>query len=311
MIITLIMPVTLVQEGFKMSVRVRGCEDRDVKKLVRLFNAAWKENYEFMPLTEDDVRERMNLDKSIMLLAEDEGRIVGSATYSDGYWGEEIRWIAVADATDPTLVKDALRFEVEKRVKGASVFTMVDSESSEIRDWIEKGYAQDGGLYQLVARLDQVRLVPPVPDGIALRNMASDEEADVVSTVDRVFGWERLKPNFVERGKIDSPPFDETWVQVAELGGKMLSVVVAWPAVKFNHYFGAKRGYLGPAATVPEFRSKKLASALTVRALNVLFQNGISEAVLHTSERNLPSVNLLKNIGFEVMHDFKFLRKNI
>jgi hypothetical protein len=33
--------------------------------------------------------------------------------------------------------------------------------------------------------------------------------------------------------------------------------------------------------------------------------------VLHTSELNVPSVTLLRNIGFEVGHHVKFLRKNL
>ena len=98
---------------------------------------------------------------------------------------------------------------------------------------------------------------------------------------------------------------------MAESEGRILSVVVAWPAVKFNQFFGAKRGYLGPAATVPEYRSKSLASALTVRAMNFLCEKGMNTVVLHTSEQNVPSVTLLKKIGFEVGHHIKFLRKRI
>ena len=109
------------------------------------------------------------------------------------------------------------------------------------------------------------------------------EAQKVVETTNEVFGWERLKLDFVEKGKVDSPPFNEEWVHLAEVGDRILSVVVAWPAVKYNQYFGAKRGYLGPAATIPGYRSKKLASALTVRAMNFLYEKGLDTVILHTS----------------------------
>ncbi len=294
-----------------MSVKVRGFEERDLSTLLKLFNAAWKDMYEFMPLTDDEVRARVQMDKSKVLVADEEGKIVGSATYSDGYWGEEIRWLAVEGAGDSQVVRDTLITEVERMVHGESVFAMVDSGSPEIGQWTKRGYVIDGGLYQMISKLDGVRPVPAVPEGIVLRSMNADEEKRVVEAVNGVFGWDRLKPDFVERGEVESPPFDREWVHLAELDGKILSVVVAWPAVKFNRYFGTKRGYLGPAATIPEYRSKKLASALTVQAMNFLYGKGIDTVVLHTSERNLPSVKLLNGIGFEVGHDFKFLRKSI
>lgn len=294
-----------------MSVKVRGFEERDLSALLKLFNAAWKDTYEFMSLTEEEVRARVQMEKSKVLVADEEGKIVGSATYSDGHWGEEIRWLAVEGAGDSRLLRDTLVAEVERMVHGESVFTMVDSGSQETGEWTERGYVIDGGLYQMIAKLDGVRPVPGVPEGIVLRSMNADEEERVVESVNGVFGWDRLKPDFVERGEVESPPFNSEWVHLAEFKGKILSVVVAWPAVKFNHYFGAKRGYLGPAATIPEHRSKKLASALTVRAMNFLYGKGMDIVVLHTSERNLPSVKLLNGIGFEVGHDFKFLRKSI
>lgn len=294
-----------------MSIKVRGFEERDLPTLLKLFNTAWKGMYEFMPLTDDEVRARVQMDESKVLVADEEGKIVGSATYSDGYWGEEIRWLAVEEVGDSQLVRDTLITEVERMVHGESVFAMVDSGSPEIGEWTKRSYVIDGGLYQMIAKLDGVRPVPVVPEGTVLRSMNADEEKRIVEAVNGVFGWDRLKPDFVERGEVESPPFDREWVQLAELKGKILSVVVAWPAVKFNHYFGTKRGYLGPAATIPEYRSKKLASALTVRAMNFLCEKGIDTVVLHTSERNLPSVKLLNSIGFEVGHDFKFLRKSI
>jgi ribosomal protein S18 acetylase RimI-like enzyme len=71
------------------------------------------------------------------------------------------------------------------------------------------------------------------------------------------------------------------------------------------------RGYLGPAATLPEFRNKHLASALTVRAMNFLFEKGMNSVILGTSEQNVSSIALLRGLGFQVENVRKILRKEL
>ena len=293
-----------------MTVEVRDFTEEDLSALVKLLNEMNKGSYEYVSLTEDDVRVRIHEGKFRTVIAQEDGEAVGSVTYNAGFWGEEIRWLVVQERPDRRLIENLLVSQAEKWVQGETVFTSVDAGSSRISDWAERGYKPEGGLYQMMARLEHVRPLPSVPEGVAIRSSRSEEEKKVVETVNSVFGWERLKQGFIERGKVESPPFDEEWVHLAVLGDRILSVVVAWPAAKYNEFFGGRRGYLGPAATVPEFRSKKLASALTVRAMNFLFEKGMDTAVLHTSELNVPSVTLLTNIGFEVGHHVKFLRKN-
>jgi hypothetical protein len=39
-----------------------------------------------------------------VLIAEDNGRIIGSAAYNDGHWGEEIEWLVVCKNADAKLV---------------------------------------------------------------------------------------------------------------------------------------------------------------------------------------------------------------
>jgi ribosomal protein S18 acetylase RimI-like enzyme len=294
-----------------MTIQVRDFTLKDASALVRLLNEANEGSYEYIPVTEDDVRARIQEGKSRTLMAEEDGEAVGSVTYNDGFWGEEIRWLAVHERPDRKVIENELVSQAEKFVHGETVFTSVDAESPRTSDWVEGGYKPEGGLYQMIAKLHNVRPLPTVPEGVTMRSSRLDEEEKVVETVNSVFGWERLKKGFIEKGRVDSPPFDEEWVHLATLGDKILSVVVAWPAIKYNELFGGRRGYLGPAATVPEFRSKKLASALTVRAMNFLFEKGMDTVVLHTSELNVPSVTLLRTIGFEVGHHIKFLRKNM
>jgi ribosomal protein S18 acetylase RimI-like enzyme len=90
-----------------------------------------------------------------------------------------------------------------------------------------------------------------------------------------------------------------------------VSAVVAKPDTDYNRYLRLKRGYLGPAATLPEFRNKHLASALTVQAMNLLLEKGMNSVRLGTSEQNLSSISLLRSLGFHVDIVRKILRKKL
>jgi ribosomal protein S18 acetylase RimI-like enzyme len=300
-----------VTEEEKMNLEIRSFSIKDLPVFVKLLNESRRGSYEYMPITEEEMEERLSRGKSTVLIAEEDGEIVGTVTYTDGYWGEEMRWLAVRTGSDQKSIEDALVGEAEKLVKRGTVFTAVDEGSPRAEDWIRRGFAPSGGLYQMVAKLDALRPVPQVQEDIMIRSMKAGEESQVIEAVNTVFGWERLKPDFVQKGKVDSPPFTEDWVQVAFHGTKVVSIVVAWPSTEFNALYKANRGYLGPAATLPDYRGKGLASALTVRAMNVLFQAGMDTVVLHTSELNVPSVTLLRNLGFQVGHQMRFLKKNV
>ena len=54
--------------------------------------------------------------------------------------------------------------------------------------------------------------------------------------------------------------FNEKWIHIAEYDGKIMSAVVSRRGIKYNNYFGARKGYFGLAATLPEFGSKGLDS---------------------------------------------------
>ncbi|MEM3442608.1 MAG: GNAT family N-acetyltransferase, partial [Candidatus Bathyarchaeia archaeon] len=193
--------------------------------------------------------------------------------------------------------------------KGEKIFTSVDAGSPKIQEWMERGYVPEGGMLHMVARLDGVKPLPKVPEGTIIRSLNPNEEAQFVQAVNAGFGWERVEIGTIERWKRESPPFNEKWIHVAEFKNKIVSVVVSKPDTKYNEFFGGKRGYLGPAATLPEFRGQNLASALTQRAMNFLFEKGMNCVALYTAEKNIPSVTLLRKLGFEVGHHWKFMTK--
>jgi ribosomal protein S18 acetylase RimI-like enzyme len=153
--------------------------------------------------------------------------------------------------------------------------------------------------------------LPKLTNNVTVRSLKSGEETEFVCAVNAGFGWERLKPGEVQKWKAETPYFNEEWIHVAECDGKIVSIVVAKQDMEYNRSFKGSRGYLGPAATLPEYRGRNLASALTCRAMNFLCEKGMSSVALYTQEQNVASVALLRKLGFRVGHHWKFMRKSL
>jgi len=294
-----------------MTVQIRSFTDKSLFYLVELLNETHRESYESIPFSEEKLRSQIKEWDLKILVAEEKGGIIGSVAYNNGHWGEEIEWLRVLENPNRKLVENRLVKEIEKYVKGETVFTVVDAESSGINEWAERGYKPEGGLYHMVVRLEGSKPLPEVPEGVVVRSLKPEEEKEFVEAVNAGFDWERLKQGIIQRWKSECPPFSEEWIHIAEFDNKIVSVVVSRPDVNYNKFFGGKRGYLGPTATLPKYRGKNLASALTRRAMNTLFEKRMNSIALYTSEQNIPSVTLLRKLGFEIGHHWKFMRKNL
>lgn len=294
-----------------MPVTVRSFIDLDLTILAQLLNEANRGSYQFYPFDGNSIRKWVQDGKLQILLAEENGAVLGSSAYADGHWGEEIEWLVTRESPSNKLVESLLLKEIEKFVKRGAVFYSIDAENPKMNDWIEYGYRAEGGLYHMIARLDGVRPLPKASEGIVIRSLRPNEEKELIEAVNSGFGYERLRPGIVERWKTENPPFTEEWVHVAESDGKIVSIVASRTDANYNTHFNAKRGYLGPAATIPEFRGKNFASILTRRAMNLLFEKGMNSVGLYTGEQNIASVTLLRKLEFEVGHHWKFMRKNM
>jgi len=290
---------------------IRDFVQEDLPHLVNLLNKTYGKSYEFIPYTEDKLRSWIQEGNLKVLVAEEDGEVTGSIACRSGHWGEEIELLTTYEIPNQKLTEDALVGEIEKHLKGEKIFTVVDSGSPKINEWTERGYKLEGGLYHMIAILEGPKSLPKVPEGIIIRSLKPKEEKEFVEAVNAGFGSERLKIGVIQRWKKECPPFNEEWVHVAEIDNKIVSVVASRPDVEYNEFFGGKRGYLGPAATLSEHRSKNLASALACRAMNFLFQKGLDSVALYTSEQNIPSITLLRKLGFKIGHHWVFMRKQL
>jgi ribosomal protein S18 acetylase RimI-like enzyme len=297
-----------------MTIQISGFAKKHLPTIAKLLNEEYKNEYEFIPFDEERVLLQTRRRNLKILVAEENGKALGLiATHSHAEENpeEHISWLAACKGYNRKTVENMLVNEVEKNAEGSTVLTMLDAGSPRINDWIKRGYVLCAGFQQMSAKLDGLRTSPEVVDGFELRSLRPDEEEKLVAAVNAGFGWRRLEPGVLEMWKAHDPPFNEDWVQIAEVGGKIVSAVVARPDTDCVKYLHLNRGHLGPAATLPEFRNMHLASALTARAMNFLFEKGLNSARLGTSEQNASSIALLHSLGFQVDVIRKTMRKEL
>jgi len=280
--------------------------------VVRLLNDEYRRSHEFVPFDEERVLSQIRRRGIRILVAEENGSVLGLiGTRPEERSEENISWLAVREGSDRRTVENMLVNAVERKAQGDTVITTVDEGSSRINDWINRGYDLNPGWLRMSARLDRLKPIPRIAEGIKLRSLRVGEEGKLVEAMNTGFGWRRLELGAVESWKFEDPPFSEDWVQVAETGERIVSAVVAKPDTDYNKYLHLKRGYLGPATTLPEFRNKHLASALTAQAMNFLFEKGMNSVRLGTSEENISSITLLRMLGFQVDIVRKIMRKKL
>jgi len=280
--------------------------------IVRLLNQEYSNSYEFIPFDEERVLSQIRRRRLKILVAEENGKVLGLiATHSHENSEEDVSWLAASKEHNQIAIENMLVNELEKNVKADTISTSIDEENPRITNWINRGYTLQPGFQRMSAKLNSLKPIPQVAEGTNLRSLRPDEEKELVGAMNTGFGWQRLEPGDLETWKSEDPPFSEDWVQVAEVDETIVSAVVAKPDTDCVKYLHLKRGYLGPAATLPEFRNKHLGSALTARAMNFLFEKGMDSVRLGTSEQNVSSIALLHSLGFQVDIVRKILRKKL
>jgi ribosomal protein S18 acetylase RimI-like enzyme len=297
-----------------MTIQISELANKHLPIIARLLNEEYRRSYEFIPFNEERILSEIRKRSLKVLIARENHKVlgvIGTHTHAEEYLEEHVSWLAAYEGHNQRAVENILVNEIEKDAKGGTVMTMIDEGSPRINDWIDRGYISYPGFQRMSATLDDLKPIPELAEGIKLRGLRPDEEEKLVAAINAGFGWQRLEPGVLETWKSEDPPFSEDWVQVAEIGERIVSVVVAKPDTDYVKYLHLKRGYLGPAATHPEFRNKHLASALTAKAMNFLFEKGMDSVRLGTSEQNISSITLLRSLGFQVDIVRKALRKEL
>ncbi len=290
-------------------ITVRRLAPADVPAVVGIINARYSGSYEEVPFTTASFSKYIMNRKATALVAEDNGRIAGAIVYVVWPWGNCIDMLAAVQTAENQRIEDILVRELEESAKAESIYTNVEEGSPQIRRWELRGYYLEGGVYHLTIPLSGQRTVSPPRCGATIRSLRRGEEDAFIDFMNRSFGFKRLDMDEV-RSWWEVPGFSEEWIQVAELDGRLVSATVCMLDQEYFRHFSRRRGYLGPAATLPEYRKMGLTSALTVRALNFLAKQGMESAAMYIIEGNSASLGLALKLGFRVAKHWVHMNKD-
>ncbi len=293
------------------STKVRQYCDKDLPKLANLWNEARRGSHEFTPYTEEKLCRELERAAFILVAVDEQESIIGLALLRWEWYGEELQLLAWPGPQQRE-IEEQLLATIEQEAKADELTVVVDAEDrSRIEFFTSRGYWPQGSLYQMLIELDRPRSMPPVPQGYLLRSPRPEEEEALIRVVNTAYEGERLRPGALASWGEEDPEFSPEWVQVAEYEGELVAAVVARPDRDFNEHFQARRGYLGPAATLPAHQGKGLAKALTARALDFLQERGLKAASLYTWSGNAAALKVLRSLGFRVGHEWKIFTKPV
>ncbi|MFU8795820.1 MAG: GNAT family N-acetyltransferase [Dehalococcoidia bacterium] len=289
--------------------RIRPYHESDIAELTDLVNEAQRESYEFIARTERDVQERLSGASCVLLAIDEEDSIAGLAYLRQDWYGEtltlSVRWGRSQDE-----IADLLLPIIEPQNKTGVVSTSIEPQNqARLALFTSRGYTRESSLYQLIARLDHPLAPPQVAAGYVVRSLSPDEEEAFIRLANASYEGERLRPGILARWKEGDPTFDSDLIQVAEYEGQLVALVAARSDLAYNRHYGGRRGYLGPAGTLPTHRGNNLSKALTARAMNLLRERGMQTACLHTWDKNPSALAVATSLGFRVEHEFIILHK--
>ncbi|MEM4657029.1 MAG: GNAT family N-acetyltransferase [Candidatus Methanosuratincola sp.] len=289
---------------------VRRLRPEDIPETVNIINAQYSACYEETPFTAESFSDYMRKRKPTLLVAEESSRILGTISLAVWSWGNCIDLLAAVQTSENERIEDLLVNELERVAGVDSLYVNVEDGSPLTGRWVRRGYYMEGGVCHLTIPLSCQRQVPPTRCKAKIRSLRSDELGALLDLMNRSFGFERL-----DMGEVQSwwevPGFSEEWIQVAEVGGQLVSATVCMLDHEYFKNFGRRRGYLGPAATLPEYRNMGLTSALTVTALNFLFRKGMESAAMYILDYNKASLGLALKIGFKIAKHWVHMNKDL
>ncbi|MBE0431085.1 MAG: GNAT family N-acetyltransferase [Dehalococcoidia bacterium] len=289
--------------------KLKPYSENDMPRMVSLLNEVQRQSYEFIPYTEEGLRARLTGASSVLLTVDEQDRILGFAYLRQDWYGETFT-LCVRFCPERDEISDRLLAAIEPANKTGDVSTSIDPlDSDRLAFFTARGYEPESSLYQMLADLEQPLPLPPLPDGYVARCLRPDEEEALIQLANAAYDGDRLRPGILERWRADDPIFDVDLVHLAEYGGELVALVAGRSDLEYNKHYRARRGYLGPACTLPAHRAKGLIKVLTARAMHSLRDRGMRTVCLHTWEGNPPAVKLTKDLGFRVGHEYRILHK--
>jgi len=291
--------------------KLRQYYESDLPELVHIINEADKDEHEFIPYTNEDLQANLKTANPVLIATDARDQIIGIAYLRQDWYGETVTTCA-RPGLDWVTIEDFMLSAIEPENKTGHITTSIDPDDEDRMAFFSaRGYRPQSSLYQMVVDLDQ-----PVPsirlhEGYTIRSLKPDEEERLIKLANAAYKSERLQPGVLTKWQVNDPDFRIDWIQVAQYEGELVAMVRGSSDREYNEHYNARRGYLGPAATLPDHRGKGLSKALTARAMGVLRQHSMHTACLYTWEGNPAAVELTKHLGFRLGHEWKILGKKL
>jgi ribosomal protein S18 acetylase RimI-like enzyme len=292
-----------------MKISIREYKESDLSILTKLLNENYMHyndfyySHEFIPYNEGMFDSKIVKNNLIFVAKTQE--VLGFIALNKANWDNRIGIISVKPSIHQQEVENLLISHLESKVDTGRITITLTSKSPRIVSFKDNGYQTIGGLYHLTRTLTKIPSSPKLAKHVSLRSL---EKEETLAQAFKIITY-RNTNNLLKDWKETDPNFTLEWIHVAEIKGKIVSVVCTRTDHKYNKHFQARRGKIGPLATLPEYRERGIAKALMCKALNFFTSQKLDIASLKVIENNLSAQNLYRTLGFKTKQKWKFLRK--
>jgi ribosomal protein S18 acetylase RimI-like enzyme len=177
----------------------------------------------------------------------------------------------------------------------------------------DEGYAVGWHDYVLVRpHLDGIP-TPPLPEGVQVRPVEPDQLPAIWAAEVEAFTGRAVQAahDAGEFTRWQQEPYVQPalW-QVAWAGGEVAGMIRSYINADENAAYGRRRGYTEHISVRPRWRRRGLARALLARSLQLLREEGMTEAALGVNSANQTgALRLYESMGFAIVLCQSFYRK--
>ena len=301
-----------------MNAELRVATPEDTEPLTDLLNAIAIEQYGEPDLTAEELRRFLSMPHLEVVVAERDGRIVGSA---DRRRSEEVRdrcWLDVRTPAGEAELAAELLSDMEHRSApdvdpGARAMTYVSSVDDTLRGVVEAaGYRPIRASYYMAIELEDAPQ-PVWPEGIEVGTYEPDkDEAAVYEAQQESFRdhWEHVDRPIEEWRSflVDTPAFDPSFWFIAREGGEVAGLCLCR-----THWTGdPQHGYVSTLGVRRPWRKRGLGLALLQHSFADMIRRGMTRATLDVDAESLTgAVGLYERAGMQVERRFDCYLKEL
>lgn len=178
-----------------------------------------------------------------------------------------------------------------------------------------EGYTPVRFGFMMLRDLNAPIAIPPLPEGLEVRPVKPEQYRQVWNALDEAFRdhWGHRPGTEADfQMWVNWPLLNPSLWQVAFAGDEVAGMVLNFIADEDNAAFGFKRGWADPICVRRPWRRQGLARALIMRSLQLLKEQGMTEAALGVDSQNPNgALQLYESCGFKPVKRSATYRKEL